>query len=180
MGCACGSAVPAHSLWPSALLLQVQGFSSLGRWKLWPFSKGTRGFQDRPVCFLFKAHTQHGSILTLRSVSPQQGQACFPRPGWVMSEPCCTNHRHWGQTCHPCFPPGWLPCWAQGHHAAAVSWMDVLLNWKLSGVSQETMEGNAFSLLSPALWAWEGLLDGIQTVGKHTLCSLLGRQRKSC
>ena len=58
--------------------------------------------------------------------------------------------------------------------------MDVLLNWKLSGVSQETMEGNAFSLLSPALWAWEGLLDGIQTVGKHTLCSLLGRQRKSC
>ena len=116
MGCACGSAVPAHSLWPSALLLQVHNFSSLEGWKLWPFSKGTRGFQDRPACFLFKAHTQHGSILTLRSISPQQGQACFPCPGWVMSKPCCTEQRHWGQTCHPCFPPGWLPCWAQGHH----------------------------------------------------------------
>lgn len=38
-------------------------------------------------------------------------------------------------------------------------------------VSQETMEGNAFSLLSPALWAREGLLEDVQTV-ESTQCAV--------
>lgn len=89
------------------------GFLLSGR-KLWPFSKGTRGFQDRPACFLFKVHTQRGSILTLRSSSPQKGQAFFPCPGWVMSEPCYTEQRHWGQTCHPRFPTRLAPTLSSG------------------------------------------------------------------
>ena len=91
---------------------------------------------------------------------------------YQVTKPCCT--------CHPCFPTRLDPVLNSGAARSSSVMNGPAAPLEALWVSQETVEGLAFSLLSPALWAREGLLDDVQTVEKHTMCSLLGRQRKSC